>query len=144
MLQRRQNKLPLGARCIVFAVFATTAGASGLPWEIWEAPERIATLDPTDVVLERWSHCLDGCRFDRSNAGFENPADNPYPLRWLYRDLDEVVLFDQRGPGAITRFWVTAGFGVSTCIDPAIRARFYFDGSATPALDIALAALFDG
>ena len=95
-------------------------------------------------MLERSSHCLDGCRYDRSNPGPENPADNPYPLRWLYRDGDEAVLFDERGPGAITRFWLTTGFGASTCIDPAIRVRFYLDGAATPALDVPLAALFDG
>ena len=117
---------------------------SGLPWEIWESPARLATLDAGDIVLERSSHCLDGCRYDRSNPGPEDPADNPYPLRWLYRDGDEAVLFDERGPGAITRFWLTTGFGASTCIDPAIRVRFYLDGAATPALDVPLAALFDG
>jgi hypothetical protein len=39
---------------------------------------------------------------------------------------------------------MTAGFGASSCIDPAIRVRFYFDGAALPALDMPLAALFDG
>ncbi len=127
------------AACIV-----TCANATGLPWEIWESPARLATLDARDIVLERSSHCLDGCRYDRSNAGPEDPAENPYPLRWLYRDGDEVVLLDERGPGAVTRFWVTTGFGVSTCIDPAIRARFYVDGATAPTLDVPLAALFDG
>ena len=133
----------------VFAVssrhlVATSASAIGLPWEVWESPARLATLDAGDIVLERSSHCLDGCRYDRSNQGPENPADNPFPLRWLYRDGDEAVLFDERGPGAVTRFWVTTGFGASTCIDPAIRVRFYLDGAATPTLDVPLAALFDG
>ena len=118
--------------------------AAGLPWEIWESPSRLATLDPSDIVLERSSHCLDGCRYDRSNPGPEDPADNPYPLRWLYRDGDEAVLFDDRGAGAITRIWMTTGFGTSSCIDPAIRVRFYFDGGSTPSLDMPLAALFDG
>ncbi|HEV7490610.1 MAG TPA: DUF2961 domain-containing protein [Rhodanobacteraceae bacterium] len=121
-----------------------SANATGLPWEIWESPARLATLDAGDVVLERSSHCLDGCRYDRSNPGPENPADNPYPLRWLYRDGAEAVLFDERGPGAITRVWMTTGFGVSSCIDPAIRVRFYLDGATAPTLDVALAALFDG
>ncbi|HKE46716.1 MAG TPA: DUF2961 domain-containing protein [Rhodanobacteraceae bacterium] len=131
-------------RAFAGALAATCANATGLPWEIWESPARLATLDASDIVLERSSHCLDGCRYDRSNAGPEDPADNPFPLRWLYRDGDEVVLLDERGPGAMTRFWVTTGFGVSTCIDPAIRTRFYVDGAATPALDVPLAALFDG
>ena len=128
----------------VAALLAVSAHATGLPWEIWESPSRLATLDAGDVVLERSSHCLDGCRYDRSNRGPEDPADNPYPSRWLYRDGDEAVVFDERGPGAVTRIWLTTGFGVSTCIDPAIRARFYVDGAATPALDVALAAVFDG
>ncbi|HEX5123439.1 MAG TPA: DUF2961 domain-containing protein [Rhodanobacteraceae bacterium] len=120
------------------------AAATGLPWEIWESPARLATLDARDVVLERSSHCLDGCRYDRSNPGPEDPSENPYPLRWLYRDGDEAVVFDERGPGAITRIWMTTGFGTSSCFDPATRVRFYFDGAATPSLDMPLAALFDG
>lgn len=129
---------------VVAALLAVSARAAGLPWEIWESPSRLATLDAGHVVLERSSHCLDGCRYDRSNRGPEDAADNPYPSRWLYRDGDEAIVFDERGPGAVTRIWLTTGFGVSTCIDPAIRARFYVDGAAAPALDVPLAALFDG
>ncbi len=95
-------------------------------------------------MLERSSHCLDGCRYDRSNRGPEDPADNPYPLRWLYRDGSEAIVFDERGPGAVTRIWMTTGFGASSCIDPAIRVRFYFDGAPAPSLDLPLGALFDG
>jgi hypothetical protein len=126
------------------ASIAPLADASGLSWDIAESPSRLATLAPTDVVLERSSHCLDGCRYDRSNPGPESPADNPYALRWLYRDGDEAILFDERGPGAVTRIWMTTGFGASTCIDPAIRVRFYFDGASSPTLDLPLSALFDG
>jgi len=136
--------LRCGSGFVLAMLIVSTARASGLPWEVWESPSRFATIDAGDIVLERSSHCLDGCRYDRSNRGPEDPADNPYPLRWLYRDGDEVVVFDERGPGAITRLWLTTGFGVSTCIDPAIRVRFYIDGTPTPALDVALAALFDG
>ena len=126
------------------ALVAGSGQATGLPWEIWESPARLATLDAGDSVLLRSSHCLDGCRYDRSNQGPENPAENPYPLRWLYRDGEEAVVFDERGPGAVTRFWLTTGFGVSSCIDPAIRVHFYLDDAITPTLDIALAAVFDG
>src|SRR5262245_30672517 len=127
------------AKCLLLGyafLCATSAVASGLPWEIWESPSRLATIDATDAVLERSSHCLDGCRYDRSNPGPEDPAENPYPLRWLYRDGDEAVVFDERGPGAVTRLWMTTGFGASSCIDPAIRVRFYFDGAPSPALDL--------
>ena len=129
---------------IAWGSVAAAAHANGLPWEIWESPARLAAIDAGDVVLERSSHCLDGCRYDRSNAGGEGAAANPYPLRWLYRDGDEVVVLDERGPGALTRFWLTTGFGTSTCIDPAIRVRLYLDGAAMPTLDLPLAALFDG
>lgn len=123
---------------------AVAVRANGLPWEIWETPARIAELDARDRVLERSSHCTDGCRYDRSNAGSEGAIGNPYPLRWLYRDGDEAVLLDESGPGALTRLWLTTGFGTATCIDPAIRIRLHIDGAPTPALDMPLAALFDG
>jgi len=138
----RPSRVQALAASSVFAL--TAASASGLPWEIWESPVRLATLDPNDIVLERSSHCLQGCRYDRSNAGPEDPADNLYPERWLYRDGDEAIVFDERGPGAITRIWMTTGFGVSSCIDPAIHVRFYIDDASTPELDAPLAALFDG
>jgi hypothetical protein len=127
---------------IMACIVVRSTSAAGLPWEIWEAPARLATLDAGDSVAERSSHCLDGCRYDRSNAGEE--GDNAYPERWLYRDGAEVVVFDERGPGAVTRMWLTTGFGTSTCIDPAVRVRFYVDDALLPTLDVALAALFDG
>jgi len=138
------TRAPIVCGWLCAASVARLAAAAGLPWEIWESPSRLATLDATDVVLERSSHCLDGCRYDRSNPGPEDPAENPYPLRWLYRDGEEAVVFDERGPGAVTRIWMTTGFGASSCIDPAIRVRFYFDGASVPTLDMPLAALFDG
>jgi hypothetical protein len=134
-------RLPLAIAC---TSVAAVAQAGGLPWEVWESPARLAALDARDVVLERSSHCLGGCRYDRSNAGGEGATANPYPLRWLYRDGDEVVVLDERGPGALARVWLTSGFGTSTCIDPAIRLRLYVDGAAMPALDTPLASVFDG
>jgi hypothetical protein len=140
----RNAAIARGVGLLLALTFLSSAQAEGLPWEIWESPARFAIHDPGDIVVERSSHCLDGCRYDRSNPGPEDPSENPYPLRWLYRDGEEDIVFDARGPGAVTRFWVTTGFGVSTCIDPAIRVRFYVDGAVTPALDVPLAALFDG
>ncbi|HET6546594.1 MAG TPA: DUF2961 domain-containing protein [Rhodanobacteraceae bacterium] len=132
-----------GFPSLVFLLASALAHANGLPWEIWESPGRLALLDAGDVVLERSSRCSDGCRYDRSNRGSEDPLDNPYPERWLYRDGVEDVVFDDRGPGAVTRIWLTTGDGVSRCIDPAIRVRFYVDGAALP-IELPLAALFDG
>lgn len=119
--------------------------AAGLPWEIWESPARFAALDRAHTVVTHSSFCLDGCRYDRSNSGPESPLDNPYPLRWLQRrSADEVILLDERGPGALTRFWMTTGDGISRCIDPSIGVRMTIDGATEPALDLPLAALFDG
>ena len=132
---------------LAFAFFASTVPliqAAGQPWEIWESPARLASLDAADQVIGYSSHCPQGCRYDRSNAGPEDASANPTPLRWLYRDGEEVVLFDERGPGALTRIWMTTGFGASSCIDPSIRVHFYFDGDAVAAIDLPLAALFDG
>jgi hypothetical protein len=140
---RRRRAHPR-ASLLIACAWPLLAHADGLPWEVWEAPARLAALDPGDRVLQRSSHCLDGCRYDRSNAGAESPAQNPYPLRWLYRDGDEVIVFDERGAGAVSRIWLTTGFGMSSCIDPAVRVRFYLDDAPLPALDVPLGALFDG
>ncbi len=127
--------------CALLLGFASGyALADSLPWEVWQSPDVLARLDARDQVLERSSHCLDGCRYDRSGIGVEDPADNPWPLRWLYRDGDEAVLFDEPGPGAVTRLWLTT----PNCINPAMRVRFYLDGASVPALDTPLASLFDG
>ena len=141
---QRPRAIVLLAPALLFAGAASRAQSAGLPWEVWQSPTRFAALDADDIVVQHSSHCLDGCRYDRSNPGPESPVDNPYPMRWLYRDADEVVLFDERGPGALTRLWMTTGDGVSRCIDPSIRVRFRFDGALTPTLDIPLAAMFDG
>jgi hypothetical protein len=130
--------------CAIPGVGISSALATGLPWEIWESPARLARLDAADQVIEQSSHCPQGCRYDRSNAGFEDPPDNPTPQRWLYRDGEEVVLFDERGPGALTRVWMTSGSGVSACFDPSLRIRFYIDGNAAPVIDMPLSTFFDG
>lgn len=126
------------------AIAAVAQAGTIQPWEVWRDPHALARLDPADLVLEASSRCPGGCRYDRSNPGPENPSDNPYPLRWLYRDGAEVVLLDARGAGALTRLWLTTGDGVSRCIDPALRIRMRFDDEATPRVDVPLAALFDG
>lgn len=132
-------------RAALAAVGMFAAGvATAAPWEVWTSPAALAQLDPRDQVLERSSHCFGGCRYDRDGRGPENPALNPWPDRFLYAGGGETAVFDERGAGAVTRIWMTSGFGTSTCLDPAIRVRFYVDGAALPALDLPLPALFDG
>ncbi|KAB2901234.1 MAG: DUF2961 domain-containing protein [Dokdonella sp.] len=134
-------------RCVVVAVgmlFAVALHGASLPWEVWTSPAALARLDAGDSVVQTSSRCPGGCRYDRSNPGAEDPLANPYPLRWLYRTADEVVLLDEPGAGALTRLWLTTGFGTSACIDPAIELRLYVDGAGAPTLALPLAALFDG
>ncbi len=130
--------------CIAFASLGGACEAAALPWEVWSSPLRLASLEGDDIVVTHSSRCPDGCRYDRSLRGPESGQVNPFPLRWLYRDGDEAVLFEERGPGALTRLWMTTGDGISRCIDPAIRVRFRFDGEAVPSIDLPLASLFDG
>ncbi len=130
--------------CVAFASLGGACEAAALPWEVWSSPLHFAELDGDDIVVTHSSRCPDGCRYDRSLRGPESIQANPFPLRWLYRDGAEAVLFDERGPGALTRLWMTTGDGISRCIDPAIRVRFRFDGEAVPSIDLPLAALFDG
>ena len=114
------------------------------PWKVWNSPQSLAALDASGQVLEVSSRCPDGCRYDRSNAGPEAPAGNPFPLRWIYQDGAEAVIFDQRGAGVVTRFWLTSGDGIARCIDPTMRVRITVDGATAATLDEPLARLFDG
>jgi len=138
--RRRHRRAWLAVALVGFGF----ARADSLPWQVWNSPDVLARLDANDAVVETSSRCPGGCRYDRSNPGAENAADNPYPLRWLYADGDEVVVLDENGPGALTRLWLTTGFGTSSCIDPATHVRFYLDGALAPTLDVQLAKLFDG
>ena len=106
------------------------------PWQVWTDLRSLAVLTFGHQVLLRSSHCLSGCRFDRHSEG---------DSRFLRMDGDEGVIFEESGPGAITRIWMTTGVsGVSVPLDPSIRIRFYLDGEQTPRIDLALPELFNG
>ncbi len=127
----------------LFGVLLGSHAIAAEPWQVWTSPHSLAALHAGDQVLEVSSRCPDGCRYDRSNAGPEAPADNPFPLRWIYQDGAEAVIFDQRGAGVVTRFWLTSGDGTARCLDPAMRVRVYVDGATTATLDQHLGRLFD-
>ncbi len=114
---------------------AATPTANAPPWEVWRDLRRLAVLDTGVQTLQRSSHCLDGCGSDKHAPG------DPRFIRLLG---DEGVIFDEVGPGAITRIWMTTGGTSSEPLDPAIRLRFTFDGEAKPRLDLPLPGLFDG
>jgi len=107
-----------------------------LPWEVWSDLRRVAVASEGDQVELRTSHCLSGCGIDRHSEGDE---------RFIRVDGDEGVIFEERGPGAVVRIWMTTGeSGASLPLDPATAIRFYFDGEPVPRIDLPLPALFDG
>lgn len=114
---------------------ASAEDRSAPPWEIWSNLNTLSVLHQGDQVLLRSSHDPDGGPYDRHSA-----------LDWRYirLDGDEGVIFEEAGAGAISRIWMTQGYGVSQPLDPSIRIRFYLDGATAPTLDLPLSALFDG
>jgi hypothetical protein len=54
------------------------------------------------------------------------------------------VVFEEMGPGAITRLWMTMGDGASEPLDPSIRIRIYVDEAAAPVVDLPIPMLFSG
>ena len=114
---------------------ALTAPAPVPPWDVSTDLARLAVTVPGDQVLLRSSHCLSGCRYDRSEGG---------DTRFLRLEGDEQVVFEEPGAGAIVRIWMTHALGEGLPRDPALRLRVRFDGESAPRIDVPLAALFDG
>ena len=111
------------------------AGADAPPWEIWDDLHRLAQINPGQRVLLRGSRCPSGCRFDRHSDG---------DWRYIRVDGEEGVIFEETGAGAITRIWMTMGFGTSQPLEPSVRIRIYIDGAAEPVVDLPLPELFNG
>ncbi len=114
---------------------AQPASSPPLPWEIWRDLRSLAVLDPGDQVLMRSSYCPTGCGSDK-----HAPGDS----RFLRTLGEQGVIFEEAGPGAITRIWMTSGDTQSVPLDPAVRIRFYLDGEAKPRIDLPLPDLFSG
>ncbi len=105
------------------------------PWEVWSDPSQLPRVPEGGQVLLRSSHCPWGCPLDRHSEG---------DSRFIRMDGTEGVVFEEVGPGAITRIWMTTGEGTSAPLDPSIRIRFYFDGEDEPRIDLPLPSIFDG
>ncbi len=133
---RRLAKSLLAATLVSYPLVARPLLGETLPWETWQDLHRLPVLHQGDQSLLRSSHCPDGCRFDRHSEG---------DWRYIYVDGEEGTIFEESGPGAITRIWMTTGVGgVSTPLNPEVRIRIYLDGSTAPIVDVPLPALFDG
>jgi Protein of unknown function (DUF2961) len=123
---------------IVAAAFSPhgfAGAADHPPWEFWDSAAELPRLVAGDQVLLYSSRCPSGCAFDRSSEG---------DTRFLRIDGDEDVLFEEFGPGAITRIWMTAGEGVSEPLSSHVRLRVRLDGEAAPRIDLSLGELFAG
>jgi hypothetical protein len=114
---------------------APEASAQPLPWEVWADLSRLAEITAGDRGLLRSSHCLSGCAYDRHSPG---------DWRYIRIDGGEGVVFEETGPGAITRIWMTMGPGFSEPLDPSIRVRIYIDEAPVPVVDLPLPDLFSG
>jgi len=120
---RSPNTSPVAAAVFFVAmVTLVRAGAAQPPWEIWNDLHRLADLSSSGQVLLRSSHCPSGCRFDRHSAG---------DGRYLRLEDGEGVIFDEPGPGAIVRIWMTMGSdGSSLPLASDVTMRIYLDGAS--------------
>lgn len=119
------------------------AGASGLPWQVGQDPHELARIGGHHASYLASSHCLDGCRYDRSSAGTE--FGGPRFVRYdATPDGIEAVLLDQPGAGAITRIWMTMGDGGggSRLLPHDVRLRVYVDGDVQAVVDEPLDEFF--
>jgi hypothetical protein len=99
---------------------ANEPGRPAPPWEVWRDLTTLAALPEGDTVVMRSSYCPSGCAHDRHSAG---------DGRFLRVIGDEGVIFEETGPGAITRIWLTQGdSGISLPLDPEVWIRIVVDG----------------
>ena len=104
------------------------------PWEVWKGLEELPRLRLDDRVELMSSRCPDGCRYDRHSSG---------DSRFLYEVGNEGFIFDQEGPGAVTRIWMAQGeAGLSVPLDAAVSIRIRVDGQLV--VDVPLPDLFSG
>ncbi len=134
-VRKAAKLLALAAAFAAGAGIAAAGEPATLPWEVWDDPASLPRLTPAHQVLLRSSHCPDGCRFDRHSKG---------DSRFIRLDGDEGVIFEEVGPGAVTRIWMTQGFGTSQPLDPGIRLHIYLDGEDEPRVDESLPDFFAG
>ncbi len=120
---RRRRAGPLVILMLALAGWAAAdpmPESNPLPWEVWRDLASLAVIPEGDRVLMQSSHCREGCAKDR-----HAPGDN----RFLRVEGEEGVIFEDSGPGAITRIWMTQGeSGVSHPLDPEIWIRVVVDG----------------
>jgi len=103
---------------------------------MWRDLALLSSLDVEDQVVLTSSHCPEGGRSDRHAPG------DPRALRVVG---NETVIFEDFGPGAVTRIWMTTGEdGISRDFGPGITIRIWIDDAPTPAVSMPLGLFFSG
>ncbi len=118
------------------SVGAGTPGGSLYGLDTLRNLDRLPDLRTDTFAGQVSSHDKTGLAFD----GGHSPDDGIES--YLYREGANYVIFDEAGPGAVTRLWFTWGPPESPFGD--IRAQFFFDGESTPRVDLPLRDLFSG
>ena len=95
-------------------------------------PEKIGTYRPSVITKQVSSHNKAGNNID---VGHDNDASY-----YLYQEAGKYVIFDEKGPGTVTRIWVAGAENVGD----STRIQFYFDDQTAPRYDFSLNELFSG
>jgi hypothetical protein len=122
------------------------------PWRVWTAPVALATHRDDYSVVQQSSASADPCAYDASGQVLPGSLACRYDHlfrpsgrhRYLREEGKELVLVDERGPGAIVRVWMTTGNGFSADFPPDLRLKVRLDGNPIPAVDLPVSQWFDG
>jgi hypothetical protein len=106
----------------------TAAGYQVYGFDILRDFGNIHLLRSPYLTMMNSSHERNGGNLDGAIASLEN---------FRYVDGDERVMTELKGPGVLTRLWLT-GYASTD------RLKFYFDGETTPTIDKTVAQFFSG
>ena len=93
---------------------------------------------PLYTCLQASSYDRDSTVADNSNDWFANKDTSQFLRSEKHGDREEWVMMDAKGPGAITRWWVTHKSGCKGSI------RIYIDGAAEPVVTARVSGLVGG
>jgi hypothetical protein len=122
------------------------------PWPVWTAPVALATHRDDYSVVQYSSASADPCAYDASGQVLPGSLACRYDHlfrpsgrhRYLREEGNELLLVDERGPGAVVRIWMTTGNGFSADFPPDLRLKVRIDGNPIPVVDLPVSQWFDG
>ena len=98
--------------------------------QLWEVPDGVET---------RWAS-FENPSGDKGKAAQSNRGAKGSAFKWIVSG-DSCVLLSQDGPGIINRIWLTVSDRTPQMLR-ALRIKFYWDNSTTPAIDVPLGDFF--